>query len=567
MVNPIKTTSDAQPRTVPDAPKAVKLTETFQRLKGERHNFETYWQSLHDYFYIEARNINREYYPGTELNVDALYDSTTLESADILASGFMNYLTPPTSRWFALRAKNPVLHDNKIIGRFLEDVTDQVNYTLNRSNFYNQVIASFKSSGVYGTSVMLEEDDDQDDARFYTLPIKQVCIVEDARGRVAEYYIEFDYTVYQAASRWGIESLSTEMQQEFLQDRRSSQKRHTFILYIGKRNVRDVTKSNKENLPIEATWVDVKGKRIMEESGYNEFPAFTHRFNKRPFIPWGFSPAMKTLPFARILNAIAKTNLRSLMKHTDPPIAVPSNAFIMPFNANPRAVNYYNKNKMDGSKDIFPFANYGNAQHGMTAIEYYTGQVQSLMYNDVFLAFNQITKQMNNPEIMERINEKMTMLAPAVGRYISEMLNPIITRTIGILFRKGKLPTPPEEFAMNPEYEIDFISQLAQAQRRSELNSLVTGLTVVGQMAQFDPDVLDKIDGDQAVDEAWSILGASQKILRSDENIDKIRQAKAKIADQQSQMMATQQGADIAKTVSEAEKNANEMKAMQGATL
>ena len=64
------------------------------------------------------------------------------------------------------------------------------------------------------------------------------------------------------------------------------------------------------------------------------------------------------------------------------------------------------------------------------------------MYNDTFLAFDRITKQMNNPEIMERINEKMTMLGPAVGRYISEMLNPVIERTIGILARRGKLPDP-----------------------------------------------------------------------------------------------------------------------------
>jgi hypothetical protein len=567
MPDTVQTTTDPKPKNKIDSPRAVHLIDVYKRLKGERHNFETYWQSLHDYFYIEAQNINRTYYPGTELNVDALFDATTLESADILASGFMNYLTPPTSRWFALRAKNPELHENKEVGRYLEDVTDQVNYTLNRSNFYNQIIASFKSSGVYGTSVMMEEDDDEDDARFYTLPIKQVCIVEDARGRVVEYYIEFEYTVFQAASRFGAENLSEEMRRELADDNRSSQKKHEFILFIAKRHNRDITKINKENLPIEALWVDVKGKRIVDVSGYNEFPAFTHRFNKRPFIPWGFSPGMKALPFARILNAIAKTNLRSMMKHTDPPIAVPDNAFIMPFNANPRAVNYYNKNKMDGSKDIFPFGNQGNVQYGMTAIEYYTNQVRALMYNDVFLAFQQVTKQMNNPEIMERINEKMTMLAPAVGRYISEMLNPIITRTIGILFRKGKLPNPPEEFLFDPEYEIDFISQLAQAQRRSELTSLVTGLEVVGAMAATMPEVLDKIDGDQAVDEAWSILGASQKILRSDEKVDQIREAKMAQANAMDELVATQEGADIAQKLSKAEADSAKAQQMRGATL
>jgi hypothetical protein len=544
MADNLKITSDPKPAHVGHKPDVVVKIERYQSLKSQRTNFETYWQSLHDYFYIEAREVNRVYYPGTELNANALWDSTTLEAGDVLASGFMNYLTPPTSKWFALRAKNPALKDNKKIAKYLDDVTDQINYTLNRSNFYNQIIASYKSSGIYGTSAMIEEEDDEDDARFYSMPVKQYCIVEDGRGRVVEYYIEFEYTAYQAASRWGEAALSTVMQEELKGDR-AEDKKHKFLLFIGVRHYRDITKTNKSNMPIQAQWIDIDGRRTMEESGYNEWPAFTHRFDKRPFIPWGYSPAMKALPFARILNAAAKTNLRAMMKHTDPPVAVPENAFIMPFNANPRAVNYYNKAKMDGKSDIFSFANFGDPKMGLTAIEYYSQQVKGLMYNDVFLAFDGITKQMNNPEIMERINEKMTLLGPAVGRYISEFLNPVIERTIGILFRKGKLPLPPEEFLQDPTYEIDFTSQLAQAQRRSELNSLVTGLQLVGQMAELVPDVLDKINPDMVVDEVWGITGAPARVLRESQEVDDIREAKAQAAQQAQQMGQMEQGADI----------------------
>jgi len=73
--------------------------------KGGRLNFESQWQSLHDYFYIEADDISRSSSPGSELNTQVLYDSTTLEAADVLASGFMNYLTPPSSKWFSLRPR------------------------------------------------------------------------------------------------------------------------------------------------------------------------------------------------------------------------------------------------------------------------------------------------------------------------------------------------------------------------------------------------------------------------------------------------------------------------------
>lgn len=540
----METKKEAKPSNI-ESPRAEQLINFAKKLKGDRANFESYWQTLHDYFYIEAENINTSYYPGTELNANYLWDSTTIESSDVLASGFMNYLTPPTSKWFALRAKNQGLMDNKPVQSYLEDVAAEVHYTLNRSNFYDQMFSSYKSSGVYGTSCLIEEEDIEDGARFYSLPIKQVFLVEDGRGRVAEYFIEFEYTASQAASRWGEEKLSTEMKKE-LDPANRQEKKHPFLLHIANRSRRDIKKTDKKNMPIEASWIDVEGKKIIEDGGYNEFPAMCHRFDKRPFIPWGFSPAMKSLPFARILNAIAKTNLRAMMKHTDPPIAVPNNAFIMPFNANPRAVNYYNKKNMD-SKDIFAFGNFGDVNTGMTSIEYYSQKVKALMFNDVFLAFDNITKQMNNPEVMERINEKMSMLGPAVGRYIAEMFNPIVIRTIGILYRAGKLPNPPDELIQDPTYEIDCISQLAQSQRRSELNSLTTGLTLVGQMATMMPESLDKISADKTVDNIWSILGSPVKVLRDDAEVAEIRNQRNTAQAQAQAMAMTQAGSEVVK--------------------
>jgi hypothetical protein len=79
--------------------------------------------------------------------------------------------------------------ENKAVSHYLEDVASVVNNMINSSNFYNQIIVSYKASGVYGTSVLLAEEDIEEDIRFLNLPIKQVCIVEDARGRVYEYYI------------------------------------------------------------------------------------------------------------------------------------------------------------------------------------------------------------------------------------------------------------------------------------------------------------------------------------------------------------------------------------------
>ena len=532
-------------------PRADELIKQYQEQLGERRNFESYWQTLHDYYYVESQNVNKTYAAGNELDPSYLWDSTTLECSDVFASGFMNYLTPPSSKWAGLRHRNPELAQNKAINNFLSDVNEEVTHALNRSNFYDQMFPAYKSSGVYGTTVIFEEEDPEDDIRFYNMPLKQCVLVEDARGRVIKYYIEFEWTAEQAAGKFGKDKLSDALKEELNHDKGFITK-HKFLLYIGSRHNFEIQKSDKKNMPVEAVWIDVEARSIIDESGYNEFPAFTHRFDKRPFLVWGISPAMKALPFARLVNAIAKTNLRTFMKHTDPPIAVPDNAFLAPFNMNPRAINYYQKSKMDG-KDIFPFGNFGNPEVGITTVEYYSMKVKTLMYHDVFLAFSNITKDMNNPEIMERINEKMTMLGPAVGRYLDEVISPIYQRTIGILARRGRLPDPPMEMMIDPSYDIDFLGMLAQAQRRAELNTLTTGLTMIGQMAQFSPEVLDKIDVDKVTDEVWSITGASVKVLRDDDEVQEIREGRAKQMMEQQQLAAAQIGSEAIKNVGAAE--------------
>ena len=149
----------------------------------------------------------------------------------------------------------------------------------------------------------------------------------------------------------------------------------------------------------------------------------------------------------------------------------------------------------------------------------------------------------------------MTMLGPAVGRYLDEAISPIIQRVVGILARRGKLPEPPVEMMMDPRYEIDFVGSLAQAQRRTELNSLVNSLTMLGNMAQFDPTVLDNVNPDQVTKEVWSITGAPIKVLRDDAEVEKIREGRAEQMMQQQQMAGLQQGAVIAKDATAAEQN------------
>jgi hypothetical protein len=539
-----------------------KIRKNKGLLKSQRTNFDTYYQTLHDYFYVEAENINRTYYPGTELDFLYLLDGTSLELADILASGIDNYLTPQSSKWLMLEHPDKSLRDNKNVRQWMQDVTDELLFVLNRSNFYQQTPTFYKASGVYGTSLLMLEEDLEDDLRFYNIPVRRSFITEDARERLQELYLDFNFTAEQAINKFGADNLDKQIR-EANESGRNPDKYFSFTYYLGPREIREYGSDLAENMPFRGVWVEDKTDKVLKEDGFRNMPAVAHRFYKRPQIPYGFSPAMKALPWVRMLNTMADTILRAAMKQTDPPLALPDSGFLAPMNFNPRAQNFYKRGKLDPNKDIAPIGNYGNVGIGKDELEYYAEKAGNMMFKNAFINFQNITKQMTVPEVMQRANEQLTLLGPAVGRYMSDVLQPLIERAVGMLYRKGRLPQIPDEMLLRPEYDVKFVGRLALAQKQSEISNMTNALGIAAQIAEYKPEAIDKINADASIDEIWNITNAPVDMLFDDEEVAEITTARQK----QEQLVASLQMAGAAasagKDATQADKNLADAEANQ----
>ncbi len=531
---------------------AEKIVKNCGNLASSRQTFDTMYQHLHNYFYVESENIIDQRDKGSQLH--ALLDCTSVDCADVMAAGLTNYLTPDSSKWLYLEHSNRELRDNDEVKRWMGDVTEEVLWTLARSNFYNQMPIFYKASGVYGTAGLMTEKDAKDGVRFYNIPIKKLYLTEDARERPSEFYLKFEYTAEQALSRFG-DKCSPEIKEAYSAGR-NEDKKFEFICYFGNRNMRDPSKMDKLNMPIRMVWVDAKTKQVMKEDGFRSMPCVAHRFYKRSQVVYGYSPAMKALPYARMLNTVADTMLRSAMKQSDPAIALPDDAFLGTPNFNPRAINYYQRGKLNPKEEIFPIGNFGNPHFSTETVEFYSRQLRDQMFYNTFLAFSEMTKQMTVPEVMERISEKMTTLGPAVGRFMNDVLQPLVEKVVLILWEDNRLPKMPDVMMNDPSYEVKFVGRLVQSQRQSEVNNIVNALSIAGQVAQFNPEAIDKINTDAAVDEIFDISGVSTRILHTDEEVRKIRESRAQAQAEEAEIARAQAVAQTYKTATEGDRNA-----------
>lgn len=526
------------------------IIQRFEGAKSIRVNSESRWQTLRDYFAPYDQGITSTRSAGDELDFNRIFTSAPLRAVRVMTSGLHSYLTPANSEWVNLRTQVADMMQNKEVKDYLFAVQEELNFTLRNSNFDAAIDEAFNQTGVYGTTSMLIEEDPQDRVRFRTLPIKCVYLMDDYRGKPCEYFITHDMTADQAYEKFG-DKLPADLLKN-KEDNKNIGNTYPFLYWISKRHDRDPRKKDNKNMPIRAVWVCMSSKEVIDEQGFHEFPLASHRFFKDGLSPYGYSPCDEALFDNRTLQMMEKTNLRAGMKATDPAIALPHRAFLSKINANSGSVNYYQKDAITRDS-IFELPAGRGVAFGLEFADRKVQDIRESLFNDVFNMFASLTKQMTVPEVTERIQEKMTLLGPAVGRFQTEFLDTCISRVISILARNGHLPPMPEILMqVGGMYEIEYTAPLAQAQKRAQINRISETFMMATNIAQASPDVLDNIDTDKMIRLAADYNGSPSPIIRGEEDVAMIRQGRAKQqqAIDEAQMMAG--SASVAKNVAQA---------------
>jgi len=522
-----------------------EIIKRVDRLDADRRNYASFWQDVSKYVIPRKAYITRTKTPGEKYAYD-VYDSTAMQSNMILAAGLHSYLTNPNSRWFSLRIQDEELNKTAAVKEWLADTEDRIFNILNASNFNQQIHELYLDMGCFGTACMYEEDDAQDSIRFYTRDISEIFLCENEKEEIDTVYRKFTLSARQAYDKWG--DKSGEVVKTFM-EKKDYDKPVSFIHCISPRYDRDISKDSAENMPFESIYIEVSRKHTVSESGYMEFPYFTPRFNKNSNEVWGSSPGMVSYSDIKMLNAMVKVVIRAAQKVVDPPIVLPHDGFLLPIKYGPGALNFRLKGRPDDK--IEPLMSGQRIDIGLEMINDYRNLVKKNYFVDLFLLLSDpMRKDMTATEVMQRVEEKMLILAPVLGRLMNEFLDPLIKRTFAILWRQGKLAKPPEQLT-EVDYQIEYISPLARSQKLDQMKSINNFLQLITNIAQVKPDVLDNVNEDEVVYEIQDLYGINPKFVRDKKEVKGIREARAEQMQKQNQMAMVQQGADAIKTGAE----------------
>jgi hypothetical protein len=293
-------------------------------------------------------------------------------------------------------------------------------------------------------------------------------------------------------------------------------------------------------------------EQLLAQSGFDEFPIMAPRWSITGEDVYGMSPGMDALGDIKQLQAMQRRMIQSIDKMVNPPMTAPMSLRNQKASLLPGDITYVDGNQ--GQAGFKPAHEVKMPLGELQVLIQQTSQrVQKCFYEDLFLMLaNSDRRQITAREIEERHEEKLLMLGPVLERQNEDLLDPLIDRTFAIMLRRGLLPPAPPEIA-GQDLKVEYISIMAQAQKLVATAGIERFVGFAGNLAQAYPEILDKIDMDQVVDEYGDMLGVPQKIVRPDEVVAAIRQQRAEAAQRQQMADNLAQAAQGAKLLSEAD--------------
>ena len=510
---------------------AKNLLKRFDRLKSQRQNWESHWQEVADYMQPRKADVTKSRSRGDK-RTELIFDSSPLQSVELLAASLHGMLTNPSTPWFSLRFKEEDMEFEDEAKEWLESATETMYSAFNKSNFQQEIFELYHDLITFGTAAMFIEEDDEDILKFSTRHINEIFIAENEKGRIDTVFRKFKLSARAAIQKFGDVSanIATVAKKDPYEE--------IEILHaVYPRSDFNPKKQDKQNMPFESVYLDASSGDELSVSGFREFPFVVPRYLKASHEIYGRSPAMTALPDVKMLNEMSKTTIKSAQKQVDPPLLVPDDGFILPVRTVPGGLNFYRA----GTRDRIEPLNIGaNTPLGLNMEEQRRNSIRNAFYVNQLMMQN--GPQMTATEVIQRNEEKMRLLGPVLGRLQSELLKPLIDRCFALILRKN-LFRPAPEFLAGQDIEIEYVSPLAKAQKSTELSSIMRAIEILGSLSNVAP-VFDHINMDKLVRHLADIVGVPQKILKPQSELNAERQQAAQQQEQMQQMQQVQQLAE-----------------------
>jgi len=536
-----------------------RLDRRISQLKTERdRGWLPLWRDISDYIAPDMGRWNLSDANEGKRRDQKIINSTSRAALKILASGMFSGMTSPSRPWFKLATPDAALMEFGPVKSWLHQAERVMQDVFARSNLYNVLPTLYGELGGFGIGAIACMPDDDEFVRFYNFTAGSYMAATSSRQQVDTLYREFRMTARQMEQQFGRDAMS-QAAQSLLS---SNPDAWVDVCHAVEPNdKRDSGRPDNRNMPFRSVYWEKGGDSdaLLRQSGFQTSPIMVPRWDVNGENVYGHGPGSVALGDTKALQLMEKRKAQMLEKLVNPPMGAPASLRGQRASILPGDITYLDMTNVGQQfaplHEINPSAY--TALRG--EIEAHEERINSAFFVDLFLMISSMDDVRTATEIAARKEEKMLMLGPVLERMNDELLDPLIDRVFnlmieqssprwsGLLPGKPLLPPPPQELA-GMDLNVEYVSILAQAQKALGVTGIERVVSFAGNLAGIYPDIVDKLNLDQAVDEYAGMSGVPPTIIRSDDEVGQIRKARADAAQAEAmnqQMLAGIQGAKL----------------------
>lgn len=535
-------------------PDGAEILKRYKALQEDAQRFFNRFEELARFVAPSRTGIIADRAQGESQKVD-VFDSSMMSAADIAARFLAGELTNPATKWFNIRDTRNEINEIDEVREWIEETRDRMLTEFDRSNFYSQAFELYVDFEGFGTGSMFVAEKAQPiggavsgfrGLRFESDRIGRYVISQGHEGRVDTEMREFKLSARASIEKWGAAAVPESVRTAMKNGKPDTMFNFVHAVYPRPSSER---RSGAKGMPWESCYVEQESKQKVFESGFDEFPFMVPRFTVTPGESWGRGPGEIALHEQQTLNKAKQMGLEDWALKIRPPVLVTHDSVVGgTLRLRPAAPTSVKTNGRAISDVIRPFETGSHPEISQIKEEEIRRAIRQIYMVDQILMMLEIDKpEMTAFEYGKKMELLFKLLGPAYGQLQHEFLQPLIDRAFNLMFKQGAFSSPPDALLeAGGDFVIEFQNPISQAQKLGEVNAIQAAVGDIAPLVQVEPTVMDNFDLDRAARKIAEVRGVPATVTRSEDEVAKIRAARAEEAQKQQQMqeaMAIAEGA------------------------
>lgn len=546
------------------------IKKEFSAVKARRSPWENVWELIARYIFQRKQGFTTISAPGDFYTHEDVLDNTAGQAHQTMVSSLDGALWKNGGRTF--RVKRPrQARDTEEIRKFYAEVNARAQGAMEHENAgwgtaRQEALSEGTSFGTDAIGVFKARPGQKHKVEYRVMPIKNLYVVEDARGRVIKEFYEYEYDAFQLVDEYG-DVAKTDNVKAALETNNRDTKFKT--LWVVRPNESSEIKFSYESIHI-LCGDDV----VLRHSGFSGNSIIVSRFYKNEGEEYGRSPAYNALSPTIELNGVVE-----IITQAGELTALPSwyvlddgtfgNGTIdrSPGGVIPIDVT---SSRITGMAPIGQIGAVGSTMPLLKLMEMLVQEIKMHFLNDKLTDLNNTTR-MTLGEAQIRNELRADSTGAIFSRQLDEKFTPVIRRTLAILEEEGDLGVEPgsdlfaqltaagvEPLTIPDEllslraqgieiYPIEYISPAARILRSEEIRGLISTWQFAATFSAAAPELMLWINKRKTMPQVAELYGAPEGTLVSEEQFEKnFAEYKQSMAQQQ-QIQAAAIAAEIAK--------------------